>query len=84
MNLANALWGAPRIHEELLKLGIEVAQSSCQIYDDHTSGIAAVDFLIVSTVGFKLLVVLVSRANIQMLPMRAIPEFRLNPAPSSK
>src|SRR4029077_5655356 len=27
MSLANRLWGAPRIHGELLKLGIEVAQS---------------------------------------------------------
>jgi putative transposase len=25
MSLANRLWGAPRIHDELLKLGIEVA-----------------------------------------------------------
>jgi hypothetical protein len=28
MSLANRLWGAPRIHGELLKLGIEVAQSN--------------------------------------------------------
>ena len=28
MSLANRLWGAPRIHGELLKLGIEVAQST--------------------------------------------------------
>ena len=27
MSLANRLWGAPRIHGELLKLGIEVARS---------------------------------------------------------
>ena len=26
MNLANPVWGAPRIHGELLKLGIEVSQ----------------------------------------------------------
>jgi hypothetical protein len=26
MSLANPLWGAPRIHDELLKLGIEVSQ----------------------------------------------------------
>jgi len=24
----NSLWGAPRIHGELLKLGIEIAQST--------------------------------------------------------
>jgi hypothetical protein len=28
MSLANRLWGAPRTHGELLKLGIEVAQST--------------------------------------------------------
>jgi len=28
MSLANQLWGAPRIHGELLKLGIDVAQST--------------------------------------------------------
>jgi len=28
MSQANLLWGAPRIHGELLKLGIEVAQST--------------------------------------------------------
>ena len=27
MSVENPLWGAPRIHGELLKLGIEVAQS---------------------------------------------------------
>ena len=28
MSVENPLWGAPRIHGELLKLGVEVAQSS--------------------------------------------------------
>ena len=28
MSLANPLWGAPRIHGELLKLGIDVGQTS--------------------------------------------------------
>ena len=28
MSLANRLWGAPRIHGELLKLGIDIAQST--------------------------------------------------------
>src|SRR3954449_9493121 len=32
MSLANPLWGAPRIHGELLKLGIEIAQSTVSIY----------------------------------------------------
>ena len=32
MSIENSLWGAPRIHGELLKLGIEVAQSSVAKY----------------------------------------------------
>src|SRR5580704_14417452 len=32
MSLENPLWGAPRIHGELLKLGFEVAQSSVAKY----------------------------------------------------
>jgi transposase InsO family protein len=75
MSLANRLWGAPRIHGELLKLGFEVAQSTVAKYmarrgrgpsqtwkaflRNHAAGIAAMDFLIVPTVGFQLLFVLV-------------------------
>jgi transposase InsO family protein len=71
----NPLWGASRIHGELLKLGIEVAQSTVAKYmaksgrgrsqtwktflHNHSAGIAVMDFLIVPTVGFKLLFVLV-------------------------
>jgi hypothetical protein len=32
MSLANPLWGAPRIHGELLKLGIEIGQTSVANY----------------------------------------------------
>jgi arginine repressor len=32
MSLANPLWGAPRIHGELLKLGIEVSQATVARY----------------------------------------------------
>src|SRR5882757_895852 len=75
MSLANRLWGAPRLHGELLKLGIEVAQSTVAKYmarsgrgrsqtwktflANHSSGIGAMDFLIAPTVGFRLLFVLV-------------------------
>ena len=75
MSLANRLWGAPRIHGELLKLGIEVAQSTVAKYmakngrgrsqtwkaflHNHAAGIAAMDFLVAPTIGFKLLFVLV-------------------------
>jgi hypothetical protein len=75
MSRANPLWGAPRIHGELLKLGIEVAQSTVAKYmaksgrgpsqtwktflRNHAAGIAAMDLLIVPTVGFRLLFALV-------------------------
>jgi len=79
MSLANRLWGAPRIHGELLKLGIEVAQSTVAKYmakggrgrsqtwktflHNHSAGIGAMDFLIVPTVGFQLLFVLVTHIS---------------------
>src|SRR4030088_1951294 len=75
MSLANRLWGAPRIHGELLKLGIEVAQSTVAKYmarsgrgreqtwktfvHNHVSGIGAMYFLVVPTINFRLLFVLV-------------------------
>lgn len=73
MSRANPLWGAPRIHGELLKLGIDVAQSTVAKYmarrgrgpsqswktflRNHAAGIAAMDFLVVPTVGFRQLFV---------------------------
>ena len=75
MSIENSLWGAPGIHGELLKLGIEVAQSTVAKYmarngrgrpqtwktflRNHAAGVGAMDFLIVPTVGFRLLFVLV-------------------------
>ena len=75
MSVENPLWGAPRIHGELLKLGIEVAQSTVAKYmakrrpgsgqtwktflRNHVAGIGAMDFLVVPTVNFRLLFVLV-------------------------
>jgi hypothetical protein len=75
MNVENPLWGAPRIHGELLKLGIEVAQSTVAKYmarrrpgsgqtwktflHNHVAGIGAMDFLVVPTINFRLLFVLV-------------------------
>jgi hypothetical protein len=38
MSIANPLWGAPRIHGELLKLGIEVGQTSVAKYMARRSG----------------------------------------------
>ena len=71
MSVENPLWGAPRIHGELLKLGFEVAQSSVAKYmvkrrgppsqgwrtflRKHAPDIAAMDFFVVPTIGFDLL-----------------------------
>ncbi len=75
MSAENPLWGAPRIHGELLKLGFEVAQSSVAKYmvkrcgppsqgwrtflRNHAPDIAAMDLFVVPTMGFDLLYVLV-------------------------
>ena len=69
MNIENPLWGAPRIHGELLKLGFEVAQSSVAKYmvkrrvppsqgwrtrlHNHAPDIAAMDLFVVPTIGFE-------------------------------
>ena len=71
MSIANPLWGAPRIHGELLKLGIDVGQTSVAKYmarrrgppsqgwktflRNHADGIAAMDLFVVPTVSFRLL-----------------------------
>ncbi len=68
MSRENPLWGAPRIHGELLMLGIEVAQSTVSKYmirggkppsqswktflRNHAEAIAAIDMCVVPTVTF--------------------------------
>jgi hypothetical protein len=71
MSIANSLWGAPRIHGELLKLGIDIGQTSVAKYmakrrdppsqgwrtflRNHADGIAAMDLFVVPTISFRLL-----------------------------
>jgi hypothetical protein len=71
MSVANPLWGAPRIHGELLKLGIDVGQTTVAKYmnrwrrppsqgwktflRNHADGIAAMDLFVVPTISFTLL-----------------------------
>ena len=66
MNVANPLWGAPRIHGELLKLGIEVSQATVAKYmarqqkppsqtwrtflNHHVTSLVSTDFFVVPTV----------------------------------
>ena len=70
MSRANPLWGAPRIHGELLKLGFKVAQSTVAKYmkrrlgppsqgwrtflRNHAPHITAIDMFVVPTIGFRL------------------------------
>jgi hypothetical protein len=65
MSRANPLWGAPRIHGELLKLGIEISQAAVSKYrvrrrkppsqnwrtflENHAKDIVSVDFFTVPT-----------------------------------
>jgi transposase InsO family protein len=71
MSIANPLWGAPRIHGELLKLGIHVGQTTVAKYmakrpqppsqgwktflRNHADGIASMDLFVVPTISFRLL-----------------------------
>jgi Integrase core domain len=75
MSLANPLWGAPRIHGELLKLGIEVSQATVGRYlpwrpkvpsptwrsflHNHLIEIAAIDMFVVATATFRPLYALI-------------------------
>jgi len=72
---ANPLWGAPRIHGELLKLGIDVSEAVVSKYirrhrkppsqtwrtflENHAADILAIDFLTVPTATFRVLFVMV-------------------------
>jgi hypothetical protein len=65
MSSANARWGAPRIHGELLKLGIEISQATVAKYmvrrrgapsqnwrtflRSQAEGIAAIDMFVVAS-----------------------------------
>ena len=71
MSRENPLWGAPRIHGEILKLGIDIAQSTVARYmvrhsrppsqtwrtflTNHAEGLASVDLFVVPTAAFRLL-----------------------------
>src|SRR5215471_6878889 len=75
MHRANPLWGAPHIHGELQKLGIEIAETTvakylgrrpsspsptwCTFLRRHLSQCASMDFFTVSTATFRILFVLV-------------------------
>ena len=71
MSSANVLWGAPRLHAALLKLGIEVSQATVAKYmvkhrqppsqtwrtflENHVQQLVSVDFFVVPTLSFRIL-----------------------------
>src|ERR1700737_1248174 len=79
VSVENPLWGAPRIHGELLELGFEVAQSSVAKYmcrhsrppsqgwrtflSNHVDGIAAIDLFVLPTIAFQILYCLTPRTT---------------------
>jgi putative transposase len=79
MSRENPLWGAPRIHSELLKLGIDIGETSVSKYlvrhrkppsqtwrrflDNHVKSIVSVDFFTVPTIRFQILYVFLVLAH---------------------
>ena len=77
--LANPLWGSPRVHGELLKLGIHISERTVarlmpmrkkppsQIWraflDNHLKDLVSIDFLVVPTATFRVLFVLIVLAH---------------------
>jgi len=75
MSISNPLWGAPRIHGELLKLGLTVSQATVSKYmlrhrrppsqawrtflKNHAKDVIALDFFTVPAATFRVLFVLV-------------------------
>jgi putative transposase len=79
MVAANPLWGAPRVHAELLKLGIDVAERTVSrlmpkrrpqpsqtwrtFLDNHVRDLVSLDFFTVPTARLRVLFVLVVLAH---------------------
>ena len=94
MSRANPLWGAPRIHGELLKLGIEISQATVgrwmpwrpkvpsptwrTFLRNHLPDIAAIDMFVVATATFRLLYALI----VLSLDRRRVVHFAVTPNPT--
>ena len=79
MAVANPFWGAPRIHGELLKLGIEISERTVSrlmpknrkppsqtwkaFLNNHAKDLVSIDFFTVPTATFRVLFVLVVLAH---------------------
>ena len=96
MSLANPLWGAPRIHGELLKLGIEVCQATVAKYmaqqrkppsqtwrtflNNHAKQLVSTDFFVVPTATFRVLYVFIVLAH----ERRLLLHFNVTAHPTSE
>ena len=85
MSLANPHWGAPRIHGELMKLGIHVSQATVAKYmvrhrkppsqtwrtflKNHMQDLVSADFFVVPTITFRLLFVFVILSHDRRRPI---------------
>jgi putative transposase len=79
MSRENPMWGAPRIHGELLKLGIDIGETSVSKYmirwrrppsqtwktflENHVKSMVSVDFFTVPTIRFQILYVFLVLAH---------------------
>jgi len=79
MSRDNPLWGAPRIHGELLKLGIDIVETSVSKYmvrrakppsqrwrtflENHLKSVVSIDFFTVPTIRFQVLYVFLVLAH---------------------
>ena len=95
MARANPLWGAPRIHGELLKLGFTISQRSVArimprrrgppsqswrtFLSNHVADLVAVDFFVVPTATFRILFVFV----VLLHHRRQVVHFNVTSAPTS-
>jgi len=96
MSQTNPLWGAPRIHGELLKLGIELSQATVAKYmsrqrkppsqtwraflSNHVKQLVSTDFFVVPTVSVRVLYVFVVLAHHRRRPLR----FNVTANPTSE
>jgi transposase InsO family protein len=92
----NPGWGAPRIHGELLKLGVEIAESSVSKYmprcrkppsqtwrtllENHAQQLVSIDFFTVPTIRFQVLYVFLVLAH----DRRRILHFNVTAHPTSE
>jgi putative transposase len=92
----NPTWGAPRIHGELLKLGIDIGETSVSKYmvrvrqppsqtwrtflENHVSQLVSVDFFTVPTIRFQVLYVFLILAH----DRRRIVHFNVTAHPTAE